>query len=86
MAQHIWISCTKIFPRGYNVKISSPREVFLEIAVAEQMYLSDIVLNKRAARLASYNYFTINVKQYKNTSISQLYQPLRTPFLPNTYQ
>ena len=59
--------------------------MFLETAILEQTYLSDIILNKRTASLASYNHFTINVKQYKNTAISTLYQPPRSPFLPNTY-
>ena len=35
--------------------------------------------------IASYTFFTRNVDRYKNTSLSQLYQPPRTPFSQNTY-
>ena len=39
---------------------------------------------ERTARLANYTFFTRDVDQYKNTSLSQLYQPPRTPFSQNT--
>ena len=43
-----------------------------------------ISLKERTARLASYNFFTILIN-IKNTSVSQLYQPPRTPFSQNVY-
>ena len=42
-----------------------------------------IILQERTAHLASYTFFTRDVDQYKNTSLSQLYQPPRTPFSQN---
>ena len=44
-----------------------------------------IILKERTAHLASYTFFTIDVDQYKNTSVLMLYQPPRTPFPQNTY-
>ena len=44
-----------------------------------------IILKERTAHLASYTFFTRNVDQDKNTSLSQLYQPPRTPFSQNTF-
>ena len=43
------------------------------------------IVKERTTLLASYNFFTRYVDQYKNTSLSQLYQPPRTPFSQNTY-
>ena len=43
-----------------------------------------ISLKERTARLASYNFFTVLIN-IKNTSVSQLYQPPRTPFSQNVY-
>ena len=47
--------------------------------------MPQIILKKRTAHLASYTLFTRDVDQYKNTSLSQLYQPPITPFSHNTY-
>ena len=47
--------------------------------------MPQIILKKRTAHLASYTIFTKYVDQYKNTSLSQLYQPQRTPFSQKTY-
>ena len=47
--------------------------------------MPQIILKERTAHLASYTFFTRDVDQYKNTSLSQLYQPPRTPFSQNTY-
>ena len=44
------------------------------------------ILKERTAYLASYNFFTNDVNQYKNTPLSQLYQPPRSPLSRNTYQ
>ena len=46
--------------------------------------MPQIIINQRKAHLASYT-FTRDIDQYKNTSISQLYQPPSTPFSQNTY-
>ena len=46
--------------------------------------MPQIILKKRSAHLASYTFFTRDVDQYKNTSLSQLYQPPGTPFSQNT--
>ena len=47
--------------------------------------MPQIILKERTAHLASYTIFTRYVDQYKNMSVSQLYQPPRTPFSQNTY-
>ena len=47
--------------------------------------MPQIILKERTAHLASYTFFTRDVDQYKNTSLSQLYQPPRTPFSHNIY-
>ena len=47
--------------------------------------MPQIILKERAAHLGRYTFFTIDVDQYKNTSLSQLYQPPRTAFSQNTY-
>ena len=44
-----------------------------------------IILKERTAHLGSYTFFTRDVNQYKNTSLSQLYQPPRIAFSQNTY-
>ena len=44
-----------------------------------------IILKERTAQLASYTFFTRGVDQYKNTSLSRLYQPPRISFSQNTY-
>ena len=43
------------------------------------------IIVKERAHLASYTFFTRDVGQYENTSLSQLYQPQRTAILQNTY-
>ena len=47
--------------------------------------MPQIILKERTAHLASYIFFTRHVDQYQSTSLSQLYQPSRTPFSQNTY-
>ena len=47
--------------------------------------MPQIILRERTAHLGSYTFFTRDVDQYKNTLLSQLYQPTRTPFSQNTY-
>ena len=44
-----------------------------------------IILKERTAHLASYIFFIREVDQSKNTTLSQLYQPTRTPCSQNTY-
>ena len=48
--------------------------------------MPQIILTKRTALLASYTFLTRNVDQYKNTPLSHLYQPQRTPFSLNAYR
>ena len=36
--------------------------------------MPQIILKERTAHLGSYTFFTRDVEQYKNTSLSQLYQ------------
>ena len=47
--------------------------------------MPQIILIERTVHLASYTFSTRDIDQYKNTSLSQLYQPARTPFSQNTY-
>ena len=47
--------------------------------------MPQIILRERTAYLGSYTFFTRNVDQYWNMSLSQLYQPPRTAFSKNTY-
>ena len=47
--------------------------------------MPQIILKERTTQLASYTFLTRDVDQYKNKSISQLYQPSRIPFSQNTY-
>ena len=47
--------------------------------------MAQIILKERTVHLASYIFFTRDIDQYKNTSISQLYQSPRTFFSQNTY-
>ena len=42
-----------------------------------------IILKERTAHLASYTFFARDVDQYKNMSLSKLYQPPRMPFSQN---
>ena len=44
-----------------------------------------IILRERTAHLASYTIFTRDVDQYKNPSLSQLYEPPRTLFSQTMY-
>ena len=48
--------------------------------------MPQIILKERTAHLASYTFFTRDVDQYKNKSLSQLYQPPRTHISQHTYQ
>ena len=47
--------------------------------------MPQIIIKERTAHLGIYTFFTKDVAQYKNTSLSQLYQPPRTTFSQNTY-
>ena len=42
--------------------------------------LPGIILKRKAAHLISYDYFTRDVNQYKDTLIPQMYQPLKILF------
>ena len=46
--------------------------------------MPQIILKERTAHLGSYTFFTKDVDQYQNTSLSQLYQLPRTAFSQNT--
>ena len=47
--------------------------------------MTQIILTERTTHLASYTFFTRDVDQYKNTSLSQLYQRPRISFSQSTY-
>ena len=47
--------------------------------------MPQIILKERTVHLASCTFLTRDVDQYKNTSLSQLYQPPKTPISQNTY-
>ena len=47
--------------------------------------MPQIILKERTANVVSYTFFTRDVDQYQNTSLSQLYQPPRTAFSQITY-
>ena len=47
--------------------------------------MPQIILKERATHLGATLFFTSDVDQCKNTSLSQLYQPPRTAFSQNTY-
>ena len=47
--------------------------------------MPQIILKERKAHLASYTLFTGEVDQYKDISLSQLYQPPRALFSQNMY-
>ena len=47
--------------------------------------MPQIIVKERTAHLASYTFFTRDVDQYMNKSLSQLHQPPRTSFSQNTY-
>ena len=44
-----------------------------------------MILMERTAHLSSYTSFIRDADQYKNTSLSQFYQPPRTPFSESNY-
>ena len=48
--------------------------------------MTQIILKEGTAHLASHNFFSRDADQYKNTSLSLLYQPSGTPFSQNTYR
>ena len=58
--------------------------MFLTKKIQDQKNMPQIILKERTAHLASYTFFTRDVDQYKNTSLSQLYHPPRTAFSKNT--
>ena len=45
--------------------------------------MPQIIVKARAVYLTRYTFFTRDVNQYKNTSISQLYRPPRIPSIAN---
>ena len=47
--------------------------------------MPQIILKEGTVHLASYTFLTRDVDQYKNASLSQLYQPPKTPISQNTY-
>ena len=47
--------------------------------------MPQIILKEKRAHLGSYHFFTRDFDQYKNMSLSQLYQPPPTAFSQNTY-
>ena len=47
--------------------------------------MPQIILRERIAHLASYTFFTRDVDQDINTSLSQLHQALKSYFSQNTY-
>ena len=47
--------------------------------------MPQIVLNERTAHLASYAFLKTDVDQYERQSLSQLYQPPKTPFSQNIF-
>ena len=47
--------------------------------------MPQIILKEKTAHLGSYHFFTRDFDQYKNMSLSQLYQPPPTAFSQNTY-
>ena len=47
--------------------------------------MPQIILKERTAHLASYTFFTRDVDQYKDVSLSQLYQPPKILFSQNMY-
>ena len=55
------------------------RSVRLQKKSGRKRYTS-IILKERPSHLARYTFFTRDDNQTKNTSISQLSQPPRTPF------
>lgn len=97
MPQYIWVCSIK--PEQLNLPlplilrentgkfpgISNPREVFFKKSVLEHRHLPDVTFVRRTDHLVSYNHLVRVVKQYKTTSILQLFQPTRTPFLQNNY-
>ena len=68
-----------------SLVFSVPLELFLTEKIQDHKNMLQIILKERTAHLASYTFFTRDVDQYKNTSLSQLYQPPRTAFAQNTY-
>ena len=46
--------------------------------------MPQIIFKERAAHLDSQTFFTRDADQYKNTSLSQLYQTPKTPISQNT--
>ena len=51
----------------------------------DQKNMPQIILKERTVHLANYTFLTRDVDQHKNTSLSQLYQPPKTPSSQNTY-
>ena len=68
-----------------SLVFSVPWEQFLTENIQKQKNMPQIILKERTTHLASYTFLTRDDDQYKNTSISQLYQPPRIPFSQNTY-
>ena len=68
-----------------SLAFSVPCKLFLTKKIQDQRNMSQIILKERTSHLASYNFLTRDVDQYKNKSFSQLYQTPRTRFSQNTY-
>ena len=47
--------------------------------------MPQIIIKERKAHLASYTFFTRDIDQYKDMSLSQLFQPPKTLFSQNMY-
>ena len=47
--------------------------------------MPQIIPKEKTAHLASFTFFSRDVDQYKNMSLSQLHQPPKTSFSQNTY-
>ena len=63
-------SNTLTFLSSGSLVFTVPREVFLTKKIQDQKNMPQIILNERTAHLASYTFFTRDVDQYKNTSLS----------------
>ena len=63
-------SNTLTFLSSGSLVFTVPRELFLTKKFQDQKNMPQIILNERTAHLASYTFFTRDVDQYKNTSLS----------------
>ena len=77
--------CQKNLNHLYLQVFSVPWEFFLIKKIQDQKNKSQIIFEKKTTNVGSYTFFTRDVDQYKNRSLSQLYQPPRTVFSQNIY-